>query len=155
LEKAVGTIYKVKPAKSLNIFDAGADRDFNKLFNFRGTLRSGRKPLDCLLDMVNRKRKFSLQDFQKLMAKGDWSDLVGASGLTRSDWINTVIGLGFDGYLDHEALEGLKPTITVGIFNPKNLKIVDSISGAQLKPVADLYRKNANRALELNDINDI
>jgi hypothetical protein len=142
-----GTIYKVKPTKTLNIFDAGAGRDFDNLVTFYGILRNGKDPHKCLMNIFENK-KIYLNQFQKMMAEGDWSDL-DVSGLDRADWINTVIRMGYDGYLDHEKLEGRKPTTTIGIFNPKNLKIIGSIPGEQIE---DMFRKNPNRVLALNEL---
>jgi hypothetical protein len=148
----VGTIYKVKPVKSLDIFDAGVDKDWENLMGFEGVLNN-RKDFDRILDDIIKKRKF--KRFREIMAKGDWSDLFDISGLKRSDWINIVIKLGYDGYQDHEALEDLKSTTTIGVFNPSNLKIVGGISGPLLAQIGKLIGKNPNRALELNDINDL
>jgi hypothetical protein len=142
-----GTIYKVKPTRVLNIFDAGARRDFDNLVTFEGVLRNGKNPHKCLMYLYEDK-KIDLQKFQKMMANGDWSDL-DVSGLDRADWINTVIRMGYDGYLDHEKLEGLKTTTTIGIFNPKDLKIIGGIPGAQAE---DLYRKDPNSTLMLNKL---
>jgi hypothetical protein len=140
-----GTIYKIKPTRVLNIFDAGAQRDFDNLVTFKCILRNGKDPHRCLMYLYEDK-KIPLRKFQEMMANGDWSDL-DVSGLDRADWINTVIRMGYDGYLDHEKLEGLKATTTIGVFNPQNLKIIGGIPG---KEVEDMFRKNPNRVLGLN-----
>lgn len=57
--------------------------------------------------------------FKEQLKKGDWYEILGEE--TRISFLNILKNLKYDGFINFE--DGEPPSVSIGIFNPKNTKI--------------------------------